>query len=122
MKTTRSIAIRALAAAAVLSAIVLTGAYTYDGSILSVYVALVFGLIGYAMRKLGFSPAAAMLGLVLGPIVEVSLRRGLALYDGDVTVFLTRPGSLALIVLSVVTFVVPLLRRPASEPRPVLAD
>jgi len=104
-------------------AIVLTGAYTYDASILSVYVALVFGLIGYAMRKLDFSPAAAMLGLVLGPIVEVSLRRGLALYDGDFIVFLTRPGSLVFILIAVVTFVAPLLRRnPRAQPATRLAD
>lgn len=99
-------------------AIALTGSYAYDGSLLSVCLALLFGLIGYAMRKFGFSPASAMLGLVLGPIVEISLRRGLALYDGSFVVFLTRPGSMALIAIAVVTFVVPLLRgNPSGKPR-----
>ncbi len=97
--------------------IVVTGAYTYDNSLVDVFVALIFGVIGYGMRKTGFSLAAAMLALVLGSIVEVSLRRGLALYDGDFTVFLTRPISLTLIVLALVTFVVPLmqLRHARSE-------
>jgi putative tricarboxylic transport membrane protein len=103
--------------------IALTGAYTYDENLLSVYVALIFGLIGYAMRKFDFSPASAMLGLVLGSIVEISLRRGLALYDGNFLTFLTRPGSLMLIIIAVVTFVWPLLRKkPSNAPRAAGGD
>ena len=98
--------------------IALTGSYAYDGSLLSVYVALLFGLIGYGMRKFDFSPASAVLGLVLGSIVEISLRRGMALYDGNFLTFLTRPGSLVLIAIAVVTFVWPLFRKNSSgKPR-----
>jgi putative tricarboxylic transport membrane protein len=92
-------------------AIVLTGAYASSDSVFGVYVALVFGVVGYAMRKLDFSCGAAVLGLVLGPIFETSLRRALGLSHGDITTFLTRPISLVLILLSVLLFAMPLFRR-----------
>ena len=92
-------------------AIVLTGAFASTDSEFGVYVALVFGVIGYAMRKLDFSCGAAVLGMVLGPILETSLRRALGLSHGDLSIFLTRPISLVLILISLLLFSMPLLRK-----------
>jgi putative tricarboxylic transport membrane protein len=68
-------------------------------------VLVLFGLIGYAFRKLECEPAPMLLGMVLGPMMEEYLRRSLLLSRGDPTVFLTRPLSATLLALAVVAIV-----------------
>jgi putative tricarboxylic transport membrane protein len=92
-------------------AIVLTGAFASTDSLFGVHIALVFGGLGYVMRKLDFSCGAAVLGLVLGPIFETSLRRALGLSHGDPSIFFTQPISLTLILIALLLFFMPLLRR-----------
>ena len=65
------------------------------------WVTLIFGVIGYLMVRFDYPVAALALGLVLGPILESNLRRGLMLHDGDATVFLTRPLSAGLLLAAV---------------------
>jgi putative tricarboxylic transport membrane protein len=60
-----------------------------------------FGVLGYVFRKLDCEPAPLMLGLVLGPLLEENFRRAMVLSDGDATVFLTRPISLAFLIAAV---------------------
>jgi putative tricarboxylic transport membrane protein len=76
------------------------GVYGVNGSVFEVYLAVGFGLLGYAMSKLGLEPAPLVLGFVLGPLIEEHLRRALSLSDGDLTVFATRPLAATLIVLA----------------------
>ena len=52
-----------------------TGAYSLKNSVWDVGQMLVFGVLGYAMKKLGYSPAALVLALVLGPLAERALRK-----------------------------------------------
>jgi putative tricarboxylic transport membrane protein len=61
-------------------------------------VMLVFGVIGYFLRKLGFPLAPAVLALILGPFMEKSLRTSLEMSAGDFSIFLTRPISATLLV------------------------
>ena len=73
----------------------------------------VFGVLGYFLRKLDCEPAPLLLGFVLGPLMEENLRRALLLARGDGTVFLTRPISACMLLLSLLlllTIVLPRIR------------
>jgi putative tricarboxylic transport membrane protein len=76
------------------------GVYSINNSAFEVGLTALFGLLGYFFLKAGCEPAPLLLGFVLGPMMEENLRRALLLAHGDATVFLTRPISLALLVLS----------------------
>lgn len=61
---------------------------------------LVFGVLGYVLRKLEYEPAPLILAYVLGPMLERNLRQALRLSDGDLSIFLTRPLSAASLFIS----------------------
>ena len=77
------------------------GAFAIAGRLFDVWVMLGFGLLGFALRLGNYPMAPLVLGLVLGDLLEKSLRRGLVLSDGDVTPFFLRPISALLITLIV---------------------
>jgi putative tricarboxylic transport membrane protein len=76
------------------------GVYSLNNSVFEVGLTAMFGLIGYFFLKVGCEPAPLLLGFILGPMMEENLRRALLLAHGDATVFLTRPLSLALLLLA----------------------
>ncbi len=76
------------------------GAYSTNSSMFDVWVAVVFGFLGFIFVKLGCEPAPLLLGYILGPMLEENLRRALVLSRGDLTVFVTRPISLVMLVVS----------------------
>jgi putative tricarboxylic transport membrane protein len=86
------------------------GVYTTDNNIFDMWVMLVFGIIGYLMRKLKFPAAPVVLGLVLGPMMERSLRQSLTISHGNPMIFLTRPISAALVTVAMISIFAPLLR------------
>jgi len=59
-----------------------------------------FGVIGYVFVKLRCEPAPLLLGFLLGPLMEVYMRRAMLLSRGDPWVFLQRPLSLAFLLIS----------------------
>jgi putative tricarboxylic transport membrane protein len=67
------------------------GVYAVNGSVVDVWIMLVMGLLGWVLRKLAFETAPIVLGLVLAPMLEMSLRQSLAMSDGQYAIFLTRP-------------------------------
>ena len=77
-----------------------SGAFSTSNSMFDVWVAVVFGMLGYMFLKLGCEPAPLLLGYILGPILEENLRRALVLSRGDFTVFLTRPISLVMLLMA----------------------
>ena len=84
-------------------------------------VTIAFGGIGYLMNKYGFSPAATVLGLLLGYIVEISMRRALVISNVGWWIFVERPIAFAFILLSVLTLFYPIIlkwwaRRNATRP------
>ena len=91
---------------AVIYALILSGTYTLNHSLFDPMLLLIFGVIGYYMRYLGFSMLAMVLGVVLGFMVETSFRRALVMSGGDYSTFWTDPigavliGFSALFVLS----------------------
>ena len=88
----------------------LIGAFVLRGNLADAWFALVFGLLGFLMLRRGFPLAPAVLGLILGPMVETNYRRALALSSGSHTVFLESPISLVLLVLALASFAAPALR------------
>jgi putative tricarboxylic transport membrane protein len=82
------------------------GAYSLGMNEYDVYAIAVFGILGYVLIRCGCEPAPLLLGFVLGPLLEENLRRALIISRGDATVFLTRPISAALLVLTVVILVI----------------
>ena len=64
------------------------GVYEVNHSIVDVWIMLIFGVVGYALKKFGFDPAPLVLGLVIAPIFEMSLRQSLIMSDGTWAIFL----------------------------------
>src|ERR1035438_6713336 len=75
----------------------LVGAYSLNNSTAEMIIMLVFGVIGYFLRKFKYPLAPAILALVLGPVLEKSLRQSLLMSSGSGWIFLEQPISLALI-------------------------
>jgi putative tricarboxylic transport membrane protein len=93
------------------TALAFVSVYAVNGSALDLVLMTLFGVVGYAMRKLGFPLAPVVLGLVLGPLMEKNLRRSLALSGGDWGVLFDSPIAIALWVLAVASLAVPALLR-----------
>ena len=77
------------------------GSYSINNAVFDIYIAALFGLIGYAFAKLKCEPAPLLLGFVVGPLLEENLRRALLLSRGDASVFFTQPISAILIAIAV---------------------
>lgn len=77
------------------------GVYGVNNSTYEILLVALFGLIGYLFVKLGCEPAPLVLGFILGPLFEENLRRTLLLSRGDWSIFVTRPASLAFVLLSI---------------------
>jgi putative tricarboxylic transport membrane protein len=76
------------------------GAYGPNQSMGDVYVMLAAGVVGFLFRRTGFSPAPLIMGLVLGGMVEETLKQSLIIFGDDVTGFLARPIALALFAVT----------------------
>jgi putative tricarboxylic transport membrane protein len=81
------------------------GTYSIQQSAWDVFAIAFFGVLGYALIKLGCEPAPLLLGFVLGPLLEDHLRRALIISRGDPMIFLERPISAVLIALAVAAIV-----------------
>ena len=79
------------------------GAYSLNGSLIDLAILYFVGIVGCAMRVYDVPLVPAVLGLVLGPLSELQFRRAMAISEGDVSVFVTRPISAALLILAVAT-------------------
>jgi putative tricarboxylic transport membrane protein len=82
------------------------GVYSVNNSAFEIYMAAVFGVVGFVWMKLGCSPAPMLLGFVLGPMMEENLRRAMLMSKGDPSVFLTRPISLGFVIATVLIIIV----------------
>jgi len=74
------------------------GVYSVEGSIFDVGVLFCFGILGYLMKKFDLPPAPLVLSVVLGPLVERSLRQSLTMSLGSPDIFYTRPICLGLLI------------------------
>jgi len=78
----------------------IVGVYEVNHSIVDVWIMLIMGVLGYGLRKFSFDPAPLVLGLVIAPILEQSLRQSLIMSNGNYLIFFSRPISAGLLVVS----------------------
>jgi putative tricarboxylic transport membrane protein len=76
------------------------GVYEVNNSVVDVWIMLIFGVIGYLLKKFRFDPAPLVLGLVIAPIFELSLRQSLIMSGGSFAIFYQRPIALVLFLIS----------------------
>tara|TARA_B100000780_G_scaffold34973_1_gene21804 strand:- start:5009 stop:6487 length:1479 start_codon:yes stop_codon:yes gene_type:complete len=76
------------------------GAYSLSASLLDVWIALTFGVVGFFARRHGFSVAPIAVGLILGHMVEANLQNSLKMFDGAWWLIFTQPLALLFLVLS----------------------
>jgi len=100
---------------AVIMIFLVVGSYTINYNVFDVFVMILFGIVGLVFRRLDIPLAPLVLTLVLGPLMERSLRESLEISQGDFSIF-TRPFALTFIVIGVVVLLTPLLkiRKPAA--------
>lgn len=90
--------------------ICIMGAYSLQQSMFDVWVMIACGVAGYAFRKMDLPLAPLVLGLILGPALEKSMRTSLEMSAGDFSIFVTRPLSLGLLIASLVVIAVALFK------------
>jgi len=90
-------------------ALVTVGIYSLNLNIFDVFIAWIFGILGYFMYRYGYSPPAAVLGLVLGGIIERSFRRGMVMSRGSLLAFISRPATAAILLLALATLLYPII-------------
>jgi putative tricarboxylic transport membrane protein len=96
--------------APVILLVCMIGAYSVNVQVTDVLVMLVFGVLGWAFRKLGYDATPFVLALILGRPMEESLRLALSLSQGDFSVFVREPISAVLLAAVVLAAGFPLLR------------
>ncbi|MGM0828962.1 MAG: tripartite tricarboxylate transporter permease [Bacillota bacterium] len=89
----------------------MVGSYAVGNSMFNVWVMLVFGILGYFMKKYHFSPASLVLGLVLGPMMEENFRRNLLVTEGDYLSFITKPISGIILLIAVLAMFYPIIAK-----------
>ena len=99
------------------------GAYGLRNSWFDLLLLYIIGLIGFMMRRYDIPVAPTIVGMILGPVAEQQLRRALAISQGDVTVFLTKPISAAILAITVLLLVAPpLVKRHLARRNAALPD
>jgi putative tricarboxylic transport membrane protein len=80
-----------------------------NASLLDLLLLAIFGFIGYVLRQAGFQVAPLILALVIGPMIETSLRQALKISGGNLAEVVFRPICLALYIATLSCFAVPLV-------------
>ncbi len=89
----------------------LVGGYAPTQSMHDVWLMIVFGVVGYLLRKLDYPLAPAVLAIVLGPLAEPALRQSLIISDGSFAIFFTRPYAAPIMVVALLLMALPLAKR-----------
>jgi len=87
------------------------GAFSLNNNMIDVWIMIIFGVVGYFVKKYHWPAATLILGLVLGPLAEVNFVRAMSLSQGHFSTFVTRPISLTLLIIGVLGLMAPYLRR-----------
>jgi putative tricarboxylic transport membrane protein len=87
---------------------VLLGAYALKNSVADLVTTILFGLMGYLMKRFGIEPAPLILAFVLGPMLENNLSKSLIMsHTGNPMFFFTRPISATLLTLAIIVLLYP---------------
>jgi putative tricarboxylic transport membrane protein len=95
---------------AIILAFMILGAYSVSNSVFDILIMTVFGVLGYLLRKLDFPLAPVVLTLILGPLMERSLRQSLEISQGSFLVFLQSPIAVVFLAAAAVMLVAPAFR------------
>lgn len=87
----------------------LIGGYAPTQDMHDVWLMLIFGIVGYLMRKLDYPLAPAVLAIVLGPLAEPAMRQSLLISDGEFSIFFTRPYSGPIMIAALILLFLPVL-------------
>ncbi len=88
----------------------ITGMFTVNNSVFDIWMMLLFGGVGFLMRKWAYEGAPLLLALVLGPKLEVAFRQSLMISHGDFGVFVNRPISMAFLLATAIFLIFPAIR------------
>ncbi len=97
--------------------ICLIGVYTVNASYLDLLMLAVFGFVGYALRKVGFQVAPLILAMVIGPMLETSLRQSLNITGGNLAGIILKPICLTLYIIVGFIFVLPVVLKLRTKSR-----
>lgn len=89
----------------------IVGSYALNNNFADVIIMLIAGLLGFLFKKGGFAAGPFILGLLLGGMLESNMRRALVISNGNVSIFFTRPITLVLMLMIVLSFVYPVIRK-----------
>ena len=98
----------------------LIGVYSVNNSIEEMIIMILFGVIGYLMKKFQYEAAPLILAFVLSPMLENALRQSLLMSQGSFSIFFNRPISLILIVGALLLLIFPII--PGLKKRPKVGD
>ncbi len=87
----------------------IVGVYSINSSYVDLVVLAVFGVVGYMFSRIGFEPAPLVLALVIGPMIETSLRQSLKMTGGNAVEIINRPICITLYLAVISTFIIPYL-------------
>lgn len=93
----------------------ITGMFSVNNSIYDIWIMLLFGLFGYILRRLNYEGAPMLLGLVLGPKLEVAFRQSLMISHGSFSIFVSRPISLSFLLAGTLFLLLPIFYRLAKH-------
>jgi len=98
----------------------LLGVYTVNNSYVEIIIMIIFGGIGYLMKKFGYEGAPLVLAFVLSPMLENAFRQSLIVSAGGFGIFFSRPISLGLLIVTLILLILPLIpglkKIPKGEP------
>ena len=97
-------------------------AYSINYSTMDILIMIVFGIVGYLMKKFQYEGAPLVLAYVLGPMLEMALRQSLTMSDGQFSIFFTRPISALGIVVAILLALSPLLPWIGKKRPPITED
>lgn len=95
----------------IVMALCMIGAFGATNRVMDMFIALLFGAISYLLRKLDYPMPPLLLGMVLGSTIEANFRRAMIISQGSLSIFVTRPISLAFLFLSVFMCVYPYIQK-----------
>jgi len=88
-----------------------TGTVAAKPSVVEIAMLAAFGLVGFFMRRFGYPIAPAIVGLILGPLAELQLRRALQMNTGDPSILIESPVAATLLALAALALVAPLVSK-----------
>jgi putative tricarboxylic transport membrane protein len=87
----------------------LIGAYSVNNSLFDINLMIIFGIVGYFMKKFGYPAAPLVLALILGPMMERHIGQSVMMSNGSFMIFISRPISATLLIITVLLLISPVL-------------